>query len=60
MMLNLRKGQLVLRKKKPCIICEQLGFSGRFHLVETCLNKNKQEKINDTNDSSTKNIEGHH
>lgn len=37
------------QKKKPSYICEKLGFTGRYHPVQECRNKNKHLNINQTN-----------
>lgn len=38
-----------LSKKKPCHICEKLGYSERYHPIQVCRNKNKNFYINRIN-----------
>ncbi|KAK9873632.1 hypothetical protein WA026_023417 [Henosepilachna vigintioctopunctata] len=56
---NLRMKLSSFQEKKPCTVCEKLGFSGRFHPVEMCWNKDKK-KVNFTGNTSSKNSEEHH
>lgn len=36
-------------EKKPCAICESKGYPGRFHPLERCRNRNKQDEKLDIN-----------
>lgn len=36
-------------KKKPCQICEKLGFPDRYHPIQVCRNRNKNFNINRIN-----------
>ncbi|KAK9871677.1 hypothetical protein WA026_014125 [Henosepilachna vigintioctopunctata] len=40
---NLRMKLSSFQEKKPCTVCEKLGFSGRFHPMEMCWNKDKKK-----------------
>ena len=34
----------ILSEKRPCSICDKLGFKNRFHLESVCRNKDRQIK----------------
>lgn len=53
-------------QRKPCQICEKLGYKNRFHPIEICRNKNKKEvnlshqELENSDEEDQKNVSTHH
>lgn len=48
----------ILNEKKPCNICDKLGFKNRYHLESVCHNKNRQvQRLKNENIKITNNNE---
>lgn len=65
---NIKKyNKIETTQKKPCQICEKLGYRSRFHPIENCRYKKKkevnlsnQESENSEDEQDQKNVSTHH